>query len=65
MQKSSNDWKVFTVSQNTLHLRSVKKVMESGDRVEIQGLEVGEQVITSTFLGWANLSNGLKVEVMK
>jgi len=65
MQKGSKDWKVFTVANETLHLRSVKKVMESGGRVEVQGLEAGEQVVTSTFLGWANLSDGLKIEVVK
>ncbi len=65
MQKGSKDWMVFTVADGTLHLRSVKKVMESGGLVEVQGLEAGEQVITSTFLGWANLAEGLKVEVVK
>ena len=65
MQRGSNDWMVFVVAEGKLHLRSVEKVMESGGRVAVQGLESGEQVITSTFLGWANLSDGLKVEVMK
>jgi len=65
MQRASNDWMVFTVADKKLHLRSVKKVMESGGRVEVLGLEPGEQVVTSTFLGWANLAEGLKVEVVK
>jgi len=65
LMQTSKGWKVFTVAENKLRLRSVKKVMESGGRVEIQGLEPGEQVVTSTFLGWANLSDGLKVEVVK
>ncbi len=65
MQRGSNDWVVFTVADKMLQLRSVEKIMSSGDRVEIQGLEAGEQVVTSTFLGWANLAEGLKVEVVK
>ena len=65
MQKGSNDWIVFVVADGKLHLKSVQKMAESGGRVAVQGLEAGEQVITSTFLGWANLSDGLKVEVVK
>lgn len=65
MQKGFDDWSVFTVADGKLHLKPVRKLMESGGRVAVQGLEAGEQVITSTFLGWANLSDGLKVEVMK
>ena len=65
MQRGSNDWVVFVVEDKTLHLKPVVKVMESGGRVAVLGLEEGEQIITSTFLGWANLSDGLKVEVVK
>lgn len=65
MKRAPKDWVVFTVADKKLQLRSVEKVMESGGRVEVQGLETGEQVVISTFLGWANLAEGLKVEVVK
>jgi hypothetical protein len=31
----------------------------------VEGIQAGEQVVLSTFLGWAQLASGLKVEVMK
>jgi hypothetical protein len=31
----------------------------------VKGVQPGEQVVISTFLGWANLADGLKVEVAK
>ena len=65
MQTADGKTSVFTVDQNTLHLRPVETVMESGGFVEVNGLQAGEQVITSTFLGWATLADGLKVEVVQ
>lgn len=65
MQRGPGDWLVFTVTDGTLALRPVKKIMASEGRVEVTGIQPGEQVVTSTFLGWANLSDGLKVEVIK
>lgn len=65
MQRGADDWVVFTVKDGKLKLNPVQKVMESDGRVEVEGLQPGEQVVTSTFLGWANLSEGLKVEVVK
>ena len=65
MKRGINDWVVFTVVDGKLKLTAVQKVMESGGRIEVSGLKPGEQVIISTFLGWANLSDGLKVEVVK
>jgi RND family efflux transporter MFP subunit len=65
MQRGSDDWVAFTVVDGVLKLNPVKKVMESDGRVEVEGLQPGGQVVTSTFLGWANLADGLKVEVVK
>ncbi|MDF7800068.1 efflux RND transporter periplasmic adaptor subunit [Pontiellaceae bacterium B1224] len=65
MQRAPGDWVVFTVEDDQLALRPVKKIMESEGRTEVQGLEPGEKVVTSTFLGWAGLADGLQVEVVK
>lgn len=65
MQRGSDDWVVFTVSDGKLVLRPVEKIMEGNGRVEVNGLQPGEQVVISTFLGWANLAEGLAVEVME
>lgn len=65
MQRGTDDWVAFTVVDGVLKLNPVQKVMESEGRVEIEGLQPGADVVTSTFLGWANLAEGLKVEVVK
>ncbi len=65
MQRSSDEWVVFTVVDGVLKLNPVQKVMASEGRVAIKGLQPSADVVTSTFLGWANLAEGLKVEVVK
>ena len=65
MQRGSGDWFVFTVANGKLVLRAVEKIMEGDGRVEVSALQPGEQVVISTFLGWANLTEGLSVEVME
>jgi len=65
MENSSGALYVFTVQNDKLQLHQVNKIMESESKAEVTGIEPGAQVITSTFLGWANLSDGLKVEVAK
>lgn len=56
---------VFAVRDGRLALRPVERLEESDGRVEVKGVRPGEQVVISTFLGWANLADGLKVEVAK
>lgn len=65
MQRASGDWVVFTVSDGKLDLRAVEKIIEGDGRVEVTTLQPGEKVVVSTFLGWANLAEGLRVEVME
>jgi len=65
MSRSNGKAFVFVVKKKVLQLRPVEIVLESAGRVEVRGVQPGEQVVTSTFLGWANLSDGLKVEVVK
>ena len=65
MQQDDGKFAVFEVNDSTLKLRPIKKIMSTSGRTEIEGLTPGTQVVTSTFLGWVNLSEGLKVEVVK
>jgi RND family efflux transporter MFP subunit len=63
MQRADDGWAVFVVADGKLQLRSVQLGMTGAGRVEVTGVQPGEEVVTSTFLGWANLSDGLSVEV--
>ena len=56
---------VFVVRDGQLEARPVNVVGSSGDDVAVEGLEAGQEVVLSTFLGWATLSSGQKVEVMR
>jgi RND family efflux transporter MFP subunit len=56
---------VFIVRDGRLVARPVSIMDSSGDEVAIEGVQAGEQVVLSTFLGWAQLASGQAVEVMK
>jgi len=56
---------VFVVTEGHLEARPVDILGSSGGDVAVEGVRVGEQVVLSTFLGWAQLSSGLRVEAMK
>ena len=54
---------VFVIKDGRLTARPVTLLASSGDDVAVRGVRAGERVVTSTFLGWANLSAGIRVEV--
>jgi multidrug efflux pump subunit AcrA (membrane-fusion protein) len=56
---------VFVVRGDHLEARSVGILGASGEDVAVEGVRAGEQVVLSTFLGWAQLSSEQKVEAMK
>jgi len=56
---------VFVVKDGVLTHHKVKILASTEDTVAVEGIEPGEQVVTNTFLGWATLSAGKKVEVLK
>jgi RND family efflux transporter MFP subunit len=56
---------VFVVTEGHLEARPVSILGSSGGDVAVEGVRVGEKVVLSTFLGWAQLSSGLKAEAMK
>jgi RND family efflux transporter MFP subunit len=55
---------VFVVRAGHLEARSVV-LGSSGDDVAVDGIQAGEQVVLSTFLGWAQLASGQMVEAMQ
>jgi RND family efflux transporter MFP subunit len=56
---------VFVVRDGHLKGRPVRILGCSGDDVAVEGVQAGEQVVLSTFLGWAQLSVAQKVEPIK
>lgn len=56
---------VFVVTDGHLDAKPVNILGSTGGDVAVEGVHEGEQVVLSTFLGWAQLSSGLKVEAMK
>lgn len=56
---------VFVVMDGRLEARPVSILGISGDDVAVEGVRMDEQVVLSTFLGWAQLSSGMKVEAIQ
>ncbi len=56
---------VFLVRGDELERVKVKVLGRDGDRVAVEGVAAGEEAVASTFLGWAILSSGLKVEPVR
>ena len=56
---------VFILNDEHLHARAVTILGGDSDEAGVKGVRKGDQVVLSTFLGWAQLSAGLKVEAMK
>lgn len=56
---------VFVVRDNRLEARPVHVLDSGGADVAVEGVQAGEQVVLSTFLGWAQLASGQVVEVMQ
>lgn len=53
---------VFVVRKGKLEHPIVTVIGRGAEKVAVTGIEAGEPVVTSTFLGWANLAGGMKVE---
>jgi hypothetical protein len=56
---------VFVVNDAHLRPKSVSILGVDGDDVAVESVRADERVVVSTFLGWAQLSSGLKVEAIK
>jgi RND family efflux transporter MFP subunit len=53
---------VFVVRDGVLDARPVKVLGRACEVAAVEGIAPGEQVVVSSFLGWARLSDGMKVE---
>jgi hypothetical protein len=53
---------VFTVKDKTLSAKPVQLLGRIADRAAVKGIEAETQVVKNTYLGWAALSSGEKVE---
>ena len=58
-------WHVFTVVDGRTRAVPVRLLGRSGDQAAVEGVAPGETVLLHTFLGWARLSEGLRVEVRR
>jgi RND family efflux transporter MFP subunit len=52
----------FVVCGGVLDARPVRVLGRACEVVAVEGIEPGEQVVVNSFLGWARLSDGMKVE---
>jgi RND family efflux transporter MFP subunit len=56
---------VFAVQDGRLEPRPVEVLGASGDRAAVSGIDPGVSVVENTFLGWARLSSGERVEAVR
>jgi multidrug efflux pump subunit AcrA (membrane-fusion protein) len=56
---------VFTVEKGQLEPRPVEVLGASGGRIAVAGIDPGVRLVENTFLGWARLSSGEKVEAVR
>ncbi len=56
---------VMVVTGGTLAHPVVDVLGSSGDMAAVTGVNPGDMVVANTFLGWAKLASGMKVEVIK
>lgn len=54
---------VFVVKDGRLEAIPVRLIGQQKDQAAVEGIEPGQQVVISTFLGWSVLNSGLSVEV--
>jgi RND family efflux transporter MFP subunit len=56
---------VFAAQAGCLAALPISILGATGEDVAVQGVAAGQQVVLSTFLGWAQLSGGMKVEALQ
>ncbi|MFP4393035.1 MAG: efflux RND transporter periplasmic adaptor subunit [Desulfohalobiaceae bacterium] len=56
---------VFVVREGKLEPKGVQVLGYSRDRAAVKGLEPGADVVRNTYLGWARLSSGQRVEAVR
>ncbi|GEM_PF-2294386 len=53
---------IYIVKNGKLNVNTVKVIASATGKVAVKGVKVGETVVLNSFLGWAKISNGMKVE---
>ena len=53
---------VYTVKDGALYRTSVKVLGRARENAAVEGVNVGDVVVVNSFLGWAQLTDGMKVE---
>ena len=56
---------VFAVTGDRLAAQPVRVLGRAQDRVAVEGIDAGTLVVENTYLGWATLSSGEKVEAVQ
>lgn len=56
---------VYLVKEGRLHRVPIRIVGSNGDRVAVEGVAPGDRVVTTSFLGWARLADGMPVEAVE
>lgn len=56
---------VFTVKNKILSAKPVQLLGRTADRAAVKGIDAKTQVVKNTYLGWAALSSGEKVEAVQ
>ena len=56
---------VYVVKNSHIRIRQVKILGNNGKYVAVDGIKPDEKLVINTFLGWAQLSDKMPVEVAK
>lgn len=56
---------VFAAADGSLTAKPVEILGRAADRVAVKGIDAGSRVVENTYLGWAVLSSGQKVEAVQ
>jgi RND family efflux transporter MFP subunit len=54
--------RIFVAKDGSLEARQIQVLGTACEQAAVKGLEPGEQVVLHSFLGWARLADGMKVE---
>jgi multidrug efflux pump subunit AcrA (membrane-fusion protein) len=65
IESPSGEAYVFVVRDGTLHKEQVERLGAADDTIAVKGVQAGARVVRDTYLSWARLSAGEKVEAVQ
>ena len=65
IESTGGAYHVFEIEEGRLAARRVERLGRANDTVAIKGISEGACVVQNTYLGWATLSSGEKVEAIE